>query len=438
VEKETLKTKDIIVSGLALFAVFFGAGNLVLPPYIGINAGKAWVWAWIGFTLSGSGLTFLTMVAMAKNQGNSGKFGERVGRRFSIILGMILTLCIGPLVAVPRTAATTFEVSISPFFSNFNPILFSVIFFGITLYFAINKSKIVDIIGNYLTPVLLIILIFIILKGIFTPIEPTTVVGEGQFSLGFVQGYHTTDPLIPVIMASVIIANFKRKGIKSKQRLTTYTIYSALIATIGLALIYGGLTYVGSKMFPVVEKGLGRSELLNTIAYYLLGGYGNLALGIVVALACLTTSIGLTTATGDFFSKITNNKLKYEYVVIMSVLISCVLSIIGVDGIMKFSEPVLLIIYPVVIVLGILNIFDKYIKSDLVYKSTIYFTLGVSLLSGIEALGFENSLLVRLMSNLPLWRLGFGWISAALIGLVVAKIICYFLIEQTSTEEEII
>src|SRR5699024_11346850 len=93
-----------------------------------------------------------------------GKFGERVGRRFSIILGMILTLCIGPLVAVPRTAATTFEVSISPFFSNFNPILFSVIFFGITLYFAINKSKIVDIIGNYLTPVLLIILIFIILK----------------------------------------------------------------------------------------------------------------------------------------------------------------------------------------------------------------------------------------------------------------------------------
>ncbi len=415
--------KDTIVSGLALFAIFFGAGNLILPPYMGLNAGQNWIWAWIGFSLSGPGLTFLGMVAMAQNQGDTNLFAGKVGHIFSILLGSVIILCIGPLMSVPRTAATTFEVSILPFFPNFNRVIFSVIFFGITLFFTINQSKAIDVIGTYMTPVLLIILLFIILKGIFTPISPTAIAGKNQFSMGFLEGYHTMDSLSPMVLAGIIISNFRDKGIKSKKDLTQHTIYAETIAATGLILVYGGLTYLGAKSFNMVSPNLGRAELLNAIVYHFLGSAGNMALGLAVALACLTTSIGLTAAIGSFFSDVTNNRIKYKYIVIVSVVASALLSIIGVEAILKFSFPILVSVYPVVIVLTILNLFDKFIKSDLVYKVTIYFTLFASIIVGIEKAGFSNFPFVKLFSKLPLWKSRFSWVIISFVGLILSLIL---------------
>lgn len=415
--------KDTIVSGLALFAIFFGAGNLILPPYMGLNAGQNWIWAWIGFSLSGPGLTFLGMVAMAQNQGDTNLFAGKVGHIFSILLGSVIILCIGPLMSVPRTAATTFEVSILPFLPNFSRAIFSVIFFGITLFFTINESKAIDVIGTYMTPVLLIILFFIILKGIFTPISPTSIAGKNQFSMGFLEGYHTMDSLSPMVLAGIIISNFRDKGIKSKEDLTQHTIYAETIAATGLILIYGGLTYLGAKSFNMVSPNLGRAELLNAIVYHFLGSAGNMALGLAVALACLTTSIGLTAAIGSFFSDVTNNRIKYKYIVIASVLVSALLSIIGVEAILKLSLPILVSVYPVVIVLTILNLFDKFIKSDLVYKVTIYFTLFASIIVGIEEAGLSNFPLVKLFSKLPLWESGFSWIIISFVGLILSLVL---------------
>lgn len=418
-----MNIKDTIVSGLALFAIFFGAGNLILPPYMGLNAGQNWIWAWIGFCLSGPGLTFLGMVAMAQNQGDTNLFAGKVGHIFSILLGSVIILCIGPLMSVPRTAATTFEVSILPFFPNFSRVIFSVIFFGITLFFAINESKAIDIIGTYMTPVLLIILFFIILKGILTPISPTSIVGKNQFSMGFLEGYHTMDSLTPMVLAGIIISNFRDKGIKSKEDLTQHTIYAESIAATGLILVYGGLTYLGAKSFSMVSPNLGRTQLLNAIVYHFLGSSGNIALGLAVALACLTTSIGLTTAIGSFFSDVTNNRIKYKYIVIVSVVVSSLLSIIGVEAILKFSFPILVSVYPVVIVLTILNLFDKFIKNDLVYKVTIYFTLFASIIVGIKEAGFSNFPLVKLFSKLPLWESGFSWLIISFVGLILSLVL---------------
>lgn len=422
-EKDVIKVKDVIVSGFALFAIFFGAGNLILPPFLGLNAGKSWILAWIGFSLSGPGLTALGMIAMAKNQGDTEKFAGRVSRNFSIILGSILILFIGPLMSVPRTGATTFEVSILPFLPNFSPVVFAIIFFSATLYFALNRSKTIDIIGTYMTPFLLLILLTILLKGIFTPIEAISLIGKNQFGVGFLEGYQTMDALAPMVLAGMIISNFREKGIESKSALTRYTIYTELIAASGLTIVYGGLTYLGAKFSPLLSSELGRTELLNTIVHYLLGGYGSISLSLVVALACLTTSIGLITATGDFFSKVSKDKLKYNYVVTVGVLVSALLSVIGVEGIIAFSVPLLVSVYPVVIVLTFLNLFDRFIKSDLIYKTTVYSTLVVGLISGMEAAGFKDLSLVKSFSKLPLWGAGFGWIIFALLGLVLGILI---------------
>ncbi|OLS01641.1 branched-chain amino acid transport system II carrier protein [Tissierella creatinophila] len=428
-KKDIIKTKDVIVSGFALFAIFFGAGNLILPPFMGLQAGKSWILAWIGFSLSGPGLTALGMIAMAKNQGDAEKFAGKVGIKFSILLGSLVILFIGPLMSVPRTGATTFEISVLPFFPNFSPLLFSIIFFGITLYFSISKSKIIDIIGTYMTPFLLITLLTIILKGIFTPIANTAIAGSNQLSIGFLEGYHTMDSLSPMVIAGMIISNFKEKGIESKNALTRYTVYTELIAATGLILIYGGLTFLGAKISPIVSSGLGRTELLNVMVNYLLGSYGNIFLSIIVALACLTTAIGLTTATGDFFSKVSNNRLKYKHIVIVSILISAFLSIIGVEGIISFSVPILVTLYPVVIVLTFLNLLDDYIKNSLIYKTTVYFTLGVSLIIGIEAAGFKDLFIVKLFSKFPLWKIGFGWVSFSFLGLILGIVFSKFIIK---------
>lgn len=276
-----------------------------------------------------------------------------------------------------------------------------------------------------MTPFLLFTLLIIILKGVFTPTSTSSIIRSKQFSLGFLEGYHTMDSLAPMVLAGMIISNFRAKGIKSKENLTRYTIYTELIAAIGLTLVYGGLTFLGARVSSIFPMDMERTELLNTIVFHLLGKKGNLVLSIMVALACLTTSIGLTMATGDFFNKVSKNKLKYEYIVIASVVISSILSIKGVEGIISFSLPILVAIYPIVIVLTFLNLFDDSIKDNLIYKTTVYSTLVVGLILGIEGAGYKDLLIVKLFSNFPLWEIGFGWIWLSLIGLILGFVFSF-------------
>ena len=110
--------KDITTLGFALFAMFFGAGNLLLPPFIGLHAADQWDWAIVGFGLTGILLPLLGVLSII-NSGESFKdLGNRTHPHIATILGIIIMLGIGPLIAIPRTAATTFEVGLLPVFPN--------------------------------------------------------------------------------------------------------------------------------------------------------------------------------------------------------------------------------------------------------------------------------------------------------------------------------
>ena len=181
-------TKDMIVMGFALFAMFFGAGNLLFPPFLGLITGQDWVTGFTGFILADVGLSLLAILAVARCNGEVGKVFSRAGEKFSVALGVAIMICLGPLLAIPRTAATTFEMGVQPLFSNFNSVIFSIIFFGLTLALTIKPSKVVDIIGSYLTPALLIALLALIGIGVFNPlgtIEPSRI--SGVFSEGIYQ-----------------------------------------------------------------------------------------------------------------------------------------------------------------------------------------------------------------------------------------------------------
>ena len=163
------RKKEVLILGFALFAMFFGAGNLIFPPSLGIAMGKDWLLAGIGFLLTGVGLPLLGVLAFTK-VGKLEDFSVKISSRFNTLYCTALVIVIGPLFAIPRTGSTTFEMGVLPSFPNTDPfilsVITSVIFFGVTLILVIRESKITDIIGKFLTPIILIILAAIAVLGV--------------------------------------------------------------------------------------------------------------------------------------------------------------------------------------------------------------------------------------------------------------------------------
>lgn len=406
------RNKDIIITGFALFAMFFGAGNLIFPPFLGLMSGSSWLTGFTGFILADVGLSLLAILAIAKCDGDVGRIFSRAGHKIALVLACSIMICIGPLLAIPRTAATTFEMGVQPIFSGFSSIIFSIIFFSVTLLLTIRPSKVVDIIGSYLTPALLVALLVLIGMGVFNPlgsIQPATV--DGVFSEGIFQGYQTLDALGAVSLSAVIFTTIANKGYTEKEEKISITFKAGLIAAAGLFIVYGGLTYLGATVSTMFDSNVSQAGLIVSITEMLLGFPGKVILGIIVTLACLTTAIGLTSATGQYFSKLSNNKIKYETIVIVVCLFSLVVSNFGVDTIIKFSAPILTVIYPPTIVLVILTLLGQYIKNDNIFKFATYTALLMSVLNIMGDFGVK----VPVINSLPLHSLGFNWVVPVLI-----------------------
>ncbi|GAA0100543.1 branched-chain amino acid transport system II carrier protein [Paraclostridium bifermentans] len=413
------KNKDILIIGFALFSMFFGAGNLIFPPYIGISSGSSWLISFLGFILADVGIILLSIIAISKAGSLQNVIG-RAGKKFGITLEFLMMLCLGPILVIPRTGATTFEMSILPLAKNFNPVLFSVIFFSITLLLTIKPTKVMDIIGKFLTPILLLSLAFLIVKGIVSPIGNLEDVNSSDlFITGVTQGYQTMDALGIGGIVALIMTSLVSKGYTDKNENISLAIKSALIACVGLTIVYGGLTYLGATASSLYDTNISQTALLINITHHLLGNTGTIMLAIVVGFACLTTSIGLTSVTAKFFEDLTNEKLKYEHIVIFICVFSAIVSNFGVDKIIQIAIPILSLIYPVTIVLVVMNIFKKIIPNDMTLKGAAYVTLLISSLNVIDSLGLS----IQFVHKIPLASLGFNWILPAIIGGIVFSFI---------------
>lgn len=413
------KNKYILIIGFALFSMFFGAGNLIFPPYIGISSGSSWLISFLGFILADVGIILLSIIAISKAGSLQNVIG-RAGKKFGITLEFLMMLCLGPILVIPRTGATTFEMSILPLAKNFNPVLFSVIFFSITLLLTIKPTKVMDIIGKFLTPVLLLSLAFLIVKGIVSPIGNLEDVNSSDlFITGVTQGYQTMDALGIGGIVALIMTSLVSKGYTDKNENISLAIKSALIACVGLTIVYGGLTYLGATASSLYDTNISQTALLINITHHLLGNTGTIMLAIVVGFACLTTSIGLTSVTAKFFEDLTNEKLKYEHIVIFICVFSAIVSNFGVDKIIQIAIPILSLIYPVTIVLVVMNIFKKIIPNDMTLKGAAYVTLLISSLNVIDSLGLS----IQFVHKIPLASLGFNWILPAIIGGIVFSFI---------------
>lgn len=417
--------KDVIILGFALFAMFFGAGNLIFPPFLGVISGSNWLIGFGGFILADVGLALLAIIAAAKCNGEVDKVLSRSGKKLGIILGSAIMICLGPLLAIPRTAATTFEMGISPLFNGFSSVLFSIIFFAMTFILTIKPSKVVDIIGQFLTPALLIALGVLIVKGILFPLGEMSVtsMSENLFAEGVKQGYQTMDALGAVALSTVIISSLSIRGYKNENQKVKLTLKAGIVAAIGLILVYGGLTYLGATVSTIYGQDVVQTSLIVEITASLLGKPGKIILAIIVMLACLTTSIGLTSATAQFFEKTTNGKLKYELIVTIVCIFSAIVSNFGVSTIIKFSGPILDIIYPATVVLVIMTLFGNKIKNNNAFKGATYVALIVSIIAVVNNMGSIN---IPIINELPFSSIGFNWILPVLIGAIIGNFVPSF------------
>lgn len=424
---------DALTIGFALFAMFFGAGNIILPPIIGLITGGDWYSAVSGFSITAILAPFLGILAVLFSGDEFTDLGKRINSSLGWILATMIILSIGPMVAIPRTAATTFEVGVLSIWPTFNPIVSSVIFFAITLVLSISPSKVVNIIGQYLTPLLLILLIGMVLIGVCNPIDLTaldTLSNPKAFQIGFSEGYQTMDVLASVIYAGIIISAVKSKGYTNLKDKTNVTFMSGAVAIFCLLLIYGGLVYLGATSGYDMSGSVKRTELLLHISSKVLGPQGTIALALCIALACLTTAIALVCATGTFFNQLTNGRVSYKLIVILTCISSAFLAVKGVDSIIDYAGPFLGIIYPITLTLIIYMVaFGRIVKRKAPFVAAIVTTTFVALafFSVFIAKKYEytaySDYVGNYLSHLPLNNYDVPWLIPSFIAFALTFVL---------------
>ena len=417
------KTKDVLLTGFALFAMLFGAGNLIFPPMLGYETSSSWIPTMLAFIITGVGFPFLGILSVSIAGNGIKDFANRVSPTFSKIFAIISILAIGPMLAIPRTGATAYEITFlhNGMNNTIYKYIYLICYFGIVILFSLKANKVIERVGKILTPILLLLLFLIIVKGIFfsgLSIKPD--IYPHAFKRGFLEGYQTMDTIASIVYAGIILKAIKNGRNLTQKQEFAFLIKAGLVAILSLALIYGGFALVGAKMHSVLVTN-DKIELLVKTTSYLLGGYGNLILAICVAGACLTTAIGLVATVGEFFSSITS--FKYEKIVVFTVIISFLLSILGVENIIRISVPILVFIYPVMISLIILNLFGKYIKNDYIYKGVVLFTGIIGLIESLASIGITNTYTNSVLEILPFSDYGLTWLFPGLIGYILFSLI---------------
>ncbi|MCD7032751.1 branched-chain amino acid transport system II carrier protein [Metabacillus sp. GX 13764] len=435
--KKGLTGRDTFVIGLMLFALFLGAGNLIFPPGLGQAAGgHVWI-AIAGFLITGVGLPLLGVIAIGYSGENLKTLASRVHPLFAAIFTAVLYLAIGPFFGIPRTATVSFEIGIASFLpkgagnGGLSLFIYSAVFFGITYWLALNPGKLVDRIGKALTPALLIVLGLLIFKSIFTPMgefqAPTGAYQSGPFFKGFLDGYLTMDTLAALVFGIVVVNAVKDKGAKDDKTVAKVCLKAGLIAAAGLALVYLGLAYMGATSLAAIGKLANGGAILSASTDYLFGPLGSTVLSLAILFACLTTSVGLVSSCGEYFSTIIPS-LSYKMIIGIITLFSIAISNFGLTQLISFSVPVLTAIYPLAIVLIILTFIDSLFKRrPEVYAISLLFTGIVSVIDGLKAAsivipGAESFL----KAGLPLYEMGIGWLIPAIAGAVIGYVLSLF------------
>ena len=430
-----LKKNSYISIGLMLFALFFGAGNLIFPAFLGQNAGSNLSVAMIGFIIMGVGLPLLGVLVM----GYSGAqdlldLSSRAGKGFGITFTTLLYLTIGPFFAIPRTGTTTFELGLSSFIAPENTVIvqaiFLAIFMGITLWLSLTPNKLVDRIGTIITPVLLVSMIILIIASLLNPMgsaqAPTEAYSTNSlaFTNGLMEGYNTMDALASLVFGIIVINSVKLYGAKTEKQIFSNTTKAAVIAALLLALVYVFISNIGTTSVSVLGLQKTGAGVLTGATTFYFGNVGKILLFVIVFLACLTTSVGLVTACATYFVRL-YDKISYKTYVVGLSLFSFAVGNYDLAAIIQGAVPVLVLLYPLTMVLILLGFANNLFGGKkVVYASTALVTGAYSLYTTIAST-FKLSVPAVdnfLVKVLPIQG-DFSWINFAVLGFILGLVL---------------
>lgn len=440
--KDRLAFSSYFVVGIMLFALFFGAGNLIFPAQLGQNAGTN-IWpAVIGFLITGVGLPFLGILAMGfSGSRNLQELAGRIHPLYGIIFTSLLYLTIGPFFAAPRTGAVAYDIGIAPFVGGGSEqvglFIFTLLFFAVTLWLSLNPAKIVERVGKILSPGIIILLLGLLVMVIVKPMgameaPQDAYAGGGAFMKGFTEGYNTMDALASLVFGIIVINAIRSMGVKSTKGVLAATAKSGIVAIAFLGILYTGIAYLGAtstEAFGLFETG---GPVLGSAASHYFGMAGTVMLSIVILLACLTTSIGLMMACGEYFHTLFP-KFSYKKFVTFFTTITFIVANFGLANIINYSIPVLMFLYPLAMVLMLLTFLSPlFDHSRIVYISATIVTFMISIIDGMKTFcelfemdyfGWLAPIVSFYQEYLPLYGDGLGWLFPVAVVIVITGVI---------------
>ena len=434
-----LVARQRLVMTFTFFSMFFGAGNLIFPPFVGAQAGSATIPAAIGFIVSAVGLPILGVLAVTF-AGGFDKLAGRVSPKFALFLGLAIMLTIGPCFAIPRTATTSFEMMVAPFVPSsygwLAQLIYSLVFFTLAFLFAQHPEKLSKVLGPIhgtvaagadcrpVHPCLI--------HGIGTPAKPMGDYSTNQIARGFLDGYQTMDLLAALYFGIVISANIRTQQVDDESQVQKETAYAGLGTGVLLIVIYGALSYVGvvsgaiATIDPTKDTG---ATVLTNLTSSLFGTFGTAFLGIVFVIACLNVCTGLIGTCATYFHTrfrtVAGRTLSYRTWQVIFTVFSFIVSNAGLSAIIKVSVPVLSALYPIAIVLVLLTLTHKSLGARFprVYFWTVLLVGIASFATCISSLvavfGGSIGWLDAALAMLPLQQYQLGWVVPAILGVAI-------------------
>ena len=382
----------------------------------------------------------VAVLAIANAGGGLQSIAGRVSPWFGVVFTMIVYMAIGPLFGIPRTATVSYEIGVVPFLpgsiadSQWPLLVFTIIFFALTVALALNPAKLVDRVGKVLTPVLFIVIGALAIKSILTPMGE---IGQAQgdyqgnaFFRSFIEGYLTMDVIAALVFGIVVINALKAEGVTESRAVMKAMIVAGVIAAVGLALVYIALSYVGATSPEAIGLQENGGAILALVSTALFGSSGTAILAATIILACLTTAIGLVSACAQYF-ELAFPRYTYKTYVFLFAGFSTVISNVGLTQLISISVPILLMIYPLAIVLMLLSFIDKsFDRQPIVYILALLATAFVSIFDGLRGAGIDVVPVTKLLAHLPLHEQQIGWLVPAIVGTLIGVVVSPLLKKQ--------
>lgn len=354
----TLKKFDCFAFGLAIFAMFFGAGNIIFPLALGQTALDKTPWGLSGLLLTAVVMPFIGLLAMFRYQGQVRLFFSRLGKIPGLVIATLIISLLGPFGAAPRCIALAHS-TLSLSFPSIPLMLFSISTCALIFLFSYRENRLLKLLGYVLSPLKITLLVLVIIKGFMEAPEATLVSTNlseiSHFWNGLTEGYNTMDLLAAFFFAPIVISSL---GTQEKNKnLNHFVLIASVVGASLLALIYIGFCYLAYFYAPQLA-GIPNDKILGTIALKILGPYAGLVVSLTVTFACLTTAIALIAAFASFIQKeILREKIGYVPILIISLLMTFAVTTLEFQGIARLLNPVLEVCYPALILLTFYNLF---------------------------------------------------------------------------------